>query len=143
LFPDGLYAALAVITAPQPYAALAAAAEQWWIDGHATGSDVVPTLMTGWDFRPRITTPNALFGAESSGNPNARYEPPTPAELADHVANGVAWMAANSTAAPAQTALLYAWNEFTEGGWLCPTWLAGQAGGDTSRLAALASVLKP
>lgn len=99
--------------------------------------------MTGWDFRPCVTTPNALFGSKSSGNRNASYDPPTPAELVDHIARGAAWMAANSTAGPAQTALVHAWNEFTEGGWLCPPWLASQPGGDTARLMAPASVLKP
>jgi len=54
----------------------------------------------------------------------------------------VAWLRANEPDAPAQIAIAYAWNEFTEGGWLCPTFLAGQPAGDTSRIAALAAVLK-
>ncbi len=136
------YAALGTITAPTPYASLAAAANQWRLDAASHGVDVVPPLSAGWDYRPRVVTPSSFFGDEANGNPNAFYTAATPAELTAHVADGIAWMRANEDAAPAQAALLYAWNEFTEGGFICPTWVAGQPSGDTSRIAALASVLR-
>jgi hypothetical protein len=37
--------------------------------------------------------------------------------------------------------LIYAWNEFDEGGWLCPT-LSADGAPDTSRIEALGSVLR-
>ena len=136
------YAALGQITAPTPYVSLAAAAEQWRIDAADMGVAVVPPLTMGWDYRPRIGGNPAYFGAQATGDPNAYWHAATPDQIARHVADGVAWLRANEPDAPAQIAIAYAWNEFTEGGWLCPTFLAGQPAGDTSRIAALAAVLK-
>ena len=104
--------------------------------------DVVPPLTFGWDYQPRIGGSPIYFGGEASGDPNAYWLAPTPDEIARHVADGIAWLRANEPDAPAQIAIAYAWNEFTEGGWLCPTFLAGQPAGDTTRIAALATVLK-
>lgn len=134
------YAALGVIASPQPYASLAAAAKQWRIDAAAEGVAVVPPLTVGWDYRPRIGGSATYFGGEATGNPNAYWQRATADEIAQHIADGVAWMRANEADAPAQIALAYAWNEFTEGGWLCPTNAGGAA--DASRVSALASVLK-
>jgi hypothetical protein len=136
------YAAIGQIAAPTPYISLMAAAEQWRIDAAALGVDVVPPLTFGWDYRPRIGGPPAWFGAAATGDPNAHWLPPTPDEIARHAADAVAWLRANEPAAPAQIAIAYAWNEFSEGGWLCPTFLAGEPAGDTARIAALATVLK-
>lgn len=136
------YAALGGITAPTPYISLMAAVDQWRIDAAALGVHVVPPLTFGWDFRPRIGGNPAYFGSEATGDPDAYWLPPTPDEIARHAADAVAWLRANEPAAPAQTAIAYAWNEFSEGGWLCPTFLAGQPAGDTARIAALATVLK-
>ncbi len=136
------YAALGAITAPTPHVSLMAAAEQWRLDAAALGVPVVPPLTFGWDYRPRIGGNPAYFGGEATGDPNAYWLPPTPDEIARHAADAVAWLRANEPAAPAQTAIAYAWNEFSEGGWLCPTFLAGQPAGDTARIAALATVLK-
>jgi len=38
---------------------------------------------------------------------------------------------------PAKTAIIYAWNEFTEGGWIAPT-----RGDGTTRFDALATILR-
>lgn len=136
------YAALGQIAAPTPYVSLAAAAEQWRIDAAAEGVHVVPPLTFGWDYRPRIGGNPAWFGGEATGDPSAYWLAPTADEIARHAADAVAWLRANEPDAPAQIAIAYAWNEFTEGGWLCPTFLAGQPAGDTARIAALATVLK-
>jgi hypothetical protein len=137
------YAALGQATTPTPYASLSAAVEQWRIDLAALGVDLVVPLTAGWDPRPRIGGSATWFGAQATGSATAYWQQPTPAELAQHVADGIAWLRRNPTAAPAQVALLYAWNEFTEGGWICPTWISGNPAGDTSRIATLAGVLAP
>jgi len=49
------------------------------------------------------------------------YQAPTETELAHHLAGAVAWVEAHPDAAPAKAALIYAWNENDEGGWLVPT----------------------
>lgn len=137
------YAALGTISTPTAYASLAASVEQWRIDLAATGVDVVVPLTAGWDPRPRIGGSATYFGDQATGNPLAYYQQPTPAELAQHVADGIAWLRRNPNVAPAQIALLYAWNEFTEGGWICPTYVAGSPDGDESRINALTDVLAP
>jgi len=64
--------------------------------------------MRGWDGRPRNYA-------------GAWYEPAKPAEVADAVKCALDWNRANPNTARAGTVLIYAWNEYDEGGWLCPT----------------------
>lgn len=138
------YAALGTgITGPTAWAGLGAAADQWRIDAAALGVPVVAPLTVGWDVRPRIGGDPTWFGGEASADPTLYWQQATAAEIAQHVADGIAWLRANEALAPAQTALIYAWNEFTEGGWLCPTYSASAATGDRSRVDALAAVLAP
>lgn len=137
----GAYAVPGAITTPTPYAGLVSTAEAWWNAAVGQGSVIVPPIMTGWNFTPRIITPNSLFGSEVNGSLTAYYQDGTPSAIAAHFGDALAWMAANRSSAPAQTALAYAWNEFDEGGYLCPTYLTGHPAGDNSRLTALAAVL--
>jgi hypothetical protein len=62
----------------------------------------------------------------------------TPTQIANHIVDAKNWNAANPTVATANTVIVYAWNEFDEGGWLCPN-LASYAG--AARIMALGSVL--
>lgn len=120
-----------------PYARLAANAELFWERCKATGAQVVPIVMSGWDRRPRIARPMPWETWQKPGEGMDRYfEPPTPAELAGHLRRAVAWMAANPAQAQAALAIVYAWNENDEGGWLVPTLSEGAA-----RLEALAEAL--
>lgn len=99
----------------------------------ATGEAVIPTVMTGWDPSPRQQNP-VPWG--SSGT--ASYATATPAQIASQLGNALAWLAAHPDST-AGTALVYAWNEFDEGGWLAPTYVPGNPAGDTSRLDAVAA----
>lgn len=105
-----------------------------WNAELATGQTVVPTVMTGWDPSPRVQNP-VPWG--SSGD--ASYAQATPTQIAAPLQSAIAWCLAHPDST-AGTALVYAWNEFDEGGWLAPTYVAGDPAGDTSRLAALAAV---
>jgi hypothetical protein len=49
----------------------------------------------------------------------------------------VDWLKANPSSAQAQMAIIYAWNEHDEGGWLTPTLAEGSA-----RLDAIGKVLR-
>lgn len=122
-----------------PYARWAANTESFWEKCRQTGAPVVPIVMTGWDPRPRVEKPVPW------GNPYQQHNgevdhclPAHPVEIANHLGNALDWLAANRDAAPAQTAIIYAWNEFDEGGWLAPTVSEGSA-----RLDAIAKVLRP
>ena len=109
-------------------------AQAGWNAELATGLSVVPTVMTGWNPSPRIDTP-VPWG--SSGT--STYATATPAQIAAQLSSAMAWLLAHP-GGTAGTALVYAWNEFDEGGWLAPTYIAGNPAGDTSRLAAIAAV---
>ena len=70
---------------------------------------------------------------------DAWFTEPTPDELAAHVTEALGWVDARTDVATAGTAIVYAWNEHDEGGWLCPTWTA--AGPDETRVDALADAV--
>ena len=133
----GAYAVVADYGRDMPFAKLAAKAHRFWEKGKATGANIVPIVTSGWDNRTRRENP--VPWTEGSTN-NAI--PPTPVELADHLADALTWTASNrSFVTPANTVLIYAWNENDEGGWLVPT-LKPDGSANTDRLAAIAAKLK-
>ena len=78
---------------------------------------------------------------EPAGSTNYTV-PPTPAELANHLADALEWTSSHlTTATPARTVLIYAWNENDEGGWLVPT-LNLDGSTNAERLTAIAAKLK-
>jgi hypothetical protein len=107
-----------------PHARLAEINREYWDAFKASGRAVVPLANAGWDGSPR--------DYEGSW-----FVQGTPEEVASSVMNAVDWVAENPTVATANVVLVYAWNEFDEGGWLCPTLDEGSA-----RLDALASARK-
>jgi hypothetical protein len=101
-----------------PYAALASHAERAWAAQETLGLPVIPTAMSGWDRRPRVQNPVPWESWQRPGEGmDLRYAAPTPSELAAHIGRAVAFAARQ----PARAALIYAWNENDEGGWLLPT----------------------
>lgn len=120
-----------------PYAALAALTEARWDAYAAAGLQVVPTVMSGWDRRPRIENPVPWERWQRPGAGMDRfYAAPRPEELAAHLRRALDWIGARPAVAPARAALIYAWNENDEGGWLVPTLPF-----DESRIEALRGVL--
>ena len=115
-----------------PFQELAKANRSFWDACKATGKPVVPIVNAGWDNRPRRGNP--AFG-DLAG---PWFTEPTPAELADHLGSAIRWNRANFQNAPANTVIVYAWNESDEGGWLVPTRSEGAA-----RLNAIAKLLRP
>jgi hypothetical protein len=105
-----------------PYGALARLAERRWDEYAVSGLQVVPTVMSGWDRRPRIENPVPWEHWQRPGAGMDRYyETPKPAELAAHLRRALDWIETRPRTAPARAALIYAWNENDEGGWLVPT----------------------
>lgn len=124
--------------APHQYEMLATNAERYWNRAKSTGTQVVPTVMTGWDHRPRAENPvRDRWKAFAERDKNKYYNPPTPAELGQHLKNALGWVKSNATNAQANTVIIYAWDEFSEGGWLAPTLSEG-----TARIDALGSVIR-
>lgn len=100
------------------YQKLTEEAEQFWNECKVTGSQVIPVCVAGWNPKPRIDN----ISIWSKFYPkDVYYDNAKPGELAAHIVNGLNWLMNNRTSAPAQCILVYAWNEFDEGGWLCPT----------------------
>ncbi|HYZ32112.1 MAG TPA: hypothetical protein VE684_07500, partial [Crenalkalicoccus sp.] len=105
-----------------PYAALAQLAERRWDAYAASGLGVVPTVMSGWDRRPRIQSPVPWESWQRPGVGMDRYYAEAqPQELAAHLRRALEWIALHPRVAVARAALIYAWNENDEGGWLVPT----------------------
>jgi hypothetical protein len=117
-----------------PYSRLAAHAEGFWERCRQTGAEAVPIVMSGWDRRPRVLNPVPWEGWQQRGAGIEKYyEAPMPRELASHLRNALNWVSIYRAAAPAQSAIVYAWNEFDEGGWLAPTLSEGTARLDAIR----------
>jgi hypothetical protein len=107
-----------------PFKQLVHEAERDWTARAATGIPVVPTITTGFDQRPRVQTPWPWQAsrADSTSQYQFYYDTARPEEIRGELAACVRWIHANAVAVPSMTALVYAWNENDEGGWLIPTY---------------------
>lgn len=102
------------------YAQLTRVAEKFWSRARAANLELVPPAMTGWDRRPRVLNPVPWERTPPRADELDRYfEQPTRDELADHLVAATA--AARTAKGGPGMVLVYAWNEFDEGGWLAPT----------------------
>ncbi|MCX6910625.1 MAG: hypothetical protein NTY01_21650 [Verrucomicrobia bacterium] len=123
------------------FSELAARAEQFWEDCAATGASVAPICMTGWDRRPRVTNPVSWEDFHLKKDAfDLYYKSGTPDEIAAHIGRGVSWFKKHPGKNGSELVLIYAWNEFDEGGWLAPA-LPPPHGEGTARVDALRKVL--
>jgi len=104
-----------------------------WENYKMTGRKVIPWVTLGHNTKPRIDHPVSWTKVA----PDQWVSDGTPQELAANLGNALQWVNKNKSTAEANAVLIYAWNEFDEGGWLCPT-----LGNNTSILDAIAKVLK-
>lgn len=127
-----------------PYSTLTADARAYWAAQRATGRNVIPLAQAGWDYSVYSNTeystrygalPFTPFGgpAHAYNTPGARYTRCTPAQFATHVQEAFDFCATNPSATPANTVLIYAWDELSEGGWIVPT--ADDAGQNLQQMA--------
>lgn len=112
-----------------------AALNSWFRDNlKSKGLQVVPIINSGWDPRP-------VAGKDPYVTRSATPDfctKPTPQQIADNLKSGIDWVKANPASASPRTVIVYAWNEFTEGGWLTPTLAEGNL-----RLKAIKNMLNP
>lgn len=118
-----------------PYAKLTGDLEKFWEIQRSTKAAFIPLAMAGWDRRPRVQNP--VYWERFGGTMDQFYETATPEQLAAHIHTAVKWTQDHAAECPAQAVIIYAWNEFDEGGWLCPTLTEGDA-----RVQALGRILK-
>ncbi|MER6523860.1 hypothetical protein [Streptomyces sp. NPDC001508] len=122
-----------------PYSQLADTETTLWSQYASAAGQVVPTVTTGWDKRPRYDYP-------VSWEPNFAVfkdnwvQQATPEDIADHLGEAIRWGNAHPANTSANTVLIYAWNEFDEGGWICPTLYELRDSGRPLRLDAIAAV---
>lgn len=103
------------------YAALTRIVEAGWQTLAGAGVPVVPTVMTGWDRRPQIEHPVPWeHGQRPGAGLEYHFDTPRPQGLTAHLRRAFAWMAGQPPLLKAPVALIYAWNENDEGGWLVP-----------------------
>jgi hypothetical protein len=120
------------------FAELTQIAERGWNQLGNSQLPVVPTVMTGWDRRPRIEHPVPWEAKQRPGEGIGNFfAAPTKKELADHLTRALTWISTQPSNQQAPAVLIYAWDENDEGGWLVPTRPC-----QTDRLEALRQVLK-
>jgi hypothetical protein len=116
-----------------PYAACAASARRFWKRAGIHPAGFLPTVSMGWDYRPMLKRPQE----QAHRDPNPSWcESATDAEWSEQVRLAVGEAAANPRNGPFKSVVVYAWNEFSEGGWLAPT-----VGEGTRRVDVLARAL--
>jgi len=122
-----------------------------WKSTYLDGKQMIPCISTGWDPRPR-NNPDLVPPSVWAGDANAWVQTATPAELTTSVTSAYQWIDANKKLSLANTAIMYAWNEHDEGGWICPTIAVDENGNaiknadgtnkiDTSRLDAVKAAI--
>lgn len=112
----------------------------------------VTLASAGWDTRPRNERPPDWI-RELKVEPTPDPVPfdqqrplidsvtATPEELASHLLDAIQWTSAHRDINPANTVIIYAWNEHDEGGWLQPT-LGPDGSRNEERIKALEHVLR-
>ncbi len=116
-----------------PYAKFAAGERACWDSWRETGKQVIPWVTVGWDPRPR-----------SESDPKYNFAPPyrpgyansTARQYATQLRSCLDWVRDHAEACQANAILSYSWNEFSEGGTLCP-----KLSGDRKHLDAVSAVL--
>ncbi len=92
------------------------------------GLDIIPLFTVGWDPSPRVDHPVPWCSFGKVTYP----ETPSGDDLVAAAERYSGWMKRNESFLPSRHLLTYAWNEFEEGAWICPTWT--ENGPDTHRL---------
>jgi concanavalin A-like lectin/glucanase superfamily protein/glycosyl hydrolase family 141/parallel beta helix pectate lyase-like protein len=124
------------------FAQLVAAVEaKYWRTAAKARVPLVPMVTTGWDKRPRQDHPVSWEKGAAYHEQKVFPSRAAPKEIAQHLQRAVEFCDANPKVCPARAVIVYAWNEYDEGGWLAPT--RGADGvPDTGRLDAIRTVLQ-
>jgi hypothetical protein len=100
------------------YSVCAAGARSFWESSRGFPVGFLPTVTLGWDYRPVLG--NAEEAATRKPNPSW-CEPATAAEWQGQILEALKEARTNPRNEAFASIVLYAWNEFSEGGWMAPT----------------------
>lgn len=117
-----------------PYASCMRFARELWVQGRSLPAGYLPNVSMGWDYRPILKRPDDFGGGR---DPDPSWcDPATDEEWTGHIRQAAHEAAANPRNSGFSSVIFYAWNEFSEGGWIAPT-----VGEGTRRLAVIARAL--
>lgn len=141
--PQGFDAVSAYAKAgPQPLFTdlVRATEEDYWQVAADAAIPYIPLVTTGWDKRPRQDNPVSWEKGQAYHSQQTFPDRAAPEAIAAHLARALDFIDAHPRSCPARTAIVYAWNEYDEGGWLAPTrQLNGEM--DNARLNAIKTIL--
>lgn len=112
-----------------------------WQNAVKSKAPYVPLVTTGWDKQPRKDHPVSWEKDHAYHQQKVFPSTATPPEIAEHLETGLRFVRRNPDICAANAIIIYAWNEFDEGGWLAPTW-SGGAKPNSERLDAIRQVLR-
>lgn len=126
-----------------PYSSLTDLETRLWSEYATAAGQVIPTVSTGWDSRPQYDYP-VPWGSQPSDDylrhKDIWTQQATAAQIATHLGGAIRWSNTHPGSTPANAVLIYAWNEYLEGGWICPTLHELKDSGRPLRLDAIAGV---
>jgi hypothetical protein len=125
------------------YAALSKSVEMdYWHNAVTYKVPYIPLVTTGWEKSPRKDNP-VSWEMESSYHSQMVFPSKAePVEIAQHLKRALVFLRQHRNICPANAVIIYAWNEYDEGGWIAPT-LGADARPDMSRLDAIKKILRP
>jgi len=121
---------------------VASVENDYWRKAAEAEAPYVPLVTTGWDKRPRQDHPVSWEKDHAYHTQKVFPSRATPEEISSHLESAITFVKSNPRICEANAIIIYAWNEYDEGGWLAPT--RGPDGEpDTRRLDAIRKVLRP
>ncbi len=112
----------------------------YWSAASEAQVPYIPMATTGWDKQPRRENPVSWEIGHEYHKQTVFPAKATPAEIANHLKDALAFVVAHPSICKSNTVIMYAWNEHDEGGWLCPTWTP-EGSANTGRLDAISDIL--
>ena len=101
---------------PDTYADLDLSSRKFWSALAATGAEIIPDCITGWDNRPRLEHPESWSNFGPNPDLKKYFSSGSPSQIAAHIQAGVDFIRANPRSCPAKALLIYSWTECSEGG---------------------------
>ena len=113
----------------------------YWYNATKSQVPYLPLVTTGWDKHPRKDNPVSWEKGHGYHQQDVFPSKATPAEISAHLKNALSLVQKHPRVCEANTVIIYAWNEYDEGGWLAPSRTADGTP-DISRLDAVRQILK-
>lgn len=115
--------------------------KSYWQNAAKSKTPYVPMVTTGWDKWPRKDNHVSWEKGQAYHKQKVFPSRATPAEISAHLQNAISFVRKHPEICKANSIIIYAWNEYDEGGWLAPT-RSPDGTPDNSRLDAIQTVLK-